>query len=142
MNRTFLAQAVLIDTSAAVALEDPTDQFHNDAKTFYETASGIVWASVNATAQETYTVARYNLGFSKAIHLYDFLTAEPVFRIPFVREDEVSAREALVRFKEHPLSFHDALVAAVMKRIGIFRTFAFDHHFWLLGFEVLPGRTR
>jgi predicted nucleic acid-binding protein len=48
----------------------------------------------------------------------------------------------LERFKEHGLSFHDALVAAVMKRLGIYRAFAFDRHFWLFGFEVLPGRTR
>ncbi|MBM4036055.1 MAG: type II toxin-antitoxin system VapC family toxin [Planctomycetes bacterium] len=142
MNGSLLAQVVLIDTSAAVALEDPGDQFHKDAKAFFTSAADVVWASVNVTAHEAFTRARHRLGYEPAICLYDFLTGEEVYRIPFASQDEVQARRQLERFREHRLSFHDALIAAVMKRVGIYRTFAFDRHFWLFGFEVLPGRTR
>ena len=141
MNSTFLQQVVLFDSSAAVALGDPSDQFHNDAHLFFSSTTDVIWASLNATAHETFTVARRRLGFSSAIRLYDFMTGCRMYRIIYGREDELQAREHLVRLRDHGLSFHDALAAAVMKRLGIYRMFSFDHHFFLFGFEVLPGRT-
>ena len=142
MATTFLEEAILVDTSAAIALADRDDQFHKAAESFYESTTDVVWATLNATAHETYTRARYILGFDEALRLYDFLTGQPLMCMPFIAEDEGVARNHLVRFCEHKLSFHDALFAAVMKRIGIYKAFTFDHHFWLFGFEVLPGRTR
>lgn len=142
MTTTFLEEAILIDTSAVVAMADPRDQFHDAAQCFFESTTGVVWAALNATAHETYTRARYAFGFDRAIELYDFMTGEPLVTIPFNAEDESAAREHLARFSDHKLSFHDALFAAVMKRIGIYRAFSFDYHFCLFGFEVLPGPTR
>ena len=53
--------------------------------------------------------------------------------------DEKSALAILERFSEHAISFHDALCAAVMRRLGIYRVFTFDKDYWVMGFEVLPG---
>jgi predicted nucleic acid-binding protein len=142
MTRTFMEEAILVDTSAAIALADRNDQFHEAAECFYGSTTGVVWASLNATAHETYTRARFALGFREALRLYDFLTGRPLMCMPFIGEDEGVARDHLVRFHEHKLSFHDALFAAVMKRIGIYRAFTFDRHFFLFGFEVLPGPVR
>lgn len=142
MTTSFMREAILIDTSAAIALADRNDQFHKAAESFYESTTDVVWATLNTTAHETYTRARYDLGFDKALELYDYLTGEPLLCMPFIAEDERVARDHLVRFREHKLSFHDALFAAVMKRKGIYRAFAFDYHFWLFGFEVMPGPTR
>jgi predicted nucleic acid-binding protein len=139
MSGAYLAQAVFVDTSAVVALKDKQAQHHEDAQRFWDTASGIVWASLNATAQETYTRARFRLGFRAALSLYDLLKGENVVGVSFSPADEIQARLTLARFKEHDLSFHDALLAMVMKRLGGYRVFTFDHHFYLFGFEVLPG---
>jgi predicted nucleic acid-binding protein len=45
----------------------------------------------------------------------------------------------LEKYSDQKISFHDALCAAVMLRIGAYRAFAFDKHFWIMGFEMLPG---
>jgi predicted nucleic acid-binding protein len=139
MSQEYLAQAVFIDTSAIIALKDRRAQYHEDAQRLWETATSIVWASLNATAQETYTRARFSLGFEAAMRLYDLLKGEDVVGVSFSSDDEIQARLTLARFNEHDLSFHDALLASVMKRVGGYRVFTFDHHFYLFGFEVLPG---
>jgi len=138
----YFAEAILIDAGAAIALTDKKDQFHVIAKKFFDNTSDILWVSLNATAQESYTRARYDLGFPKAIGLYDFLRGEPLYHIRFESEDEEEASRLLKRYADHIISFHDALCAAVMKRVGIYRAFTFDHHFYNFGFEVLPGTTR
>lgn len=141
MSNGYLTQAIFVDTSAIIALKDGRAKYHEDAQRFWETATGIVWASLNATAQETYTRARFSLGFGTALRLYDLLKSEDVTSISFSGHDEDQARITLERFSEHDLSFHDALLATVMKRVGGYRVFTFDHHFYLFGFEVLPGPT-
>ena len=62
--------------------------------------------------------------------------------ITFDEKDEKVAYSDLNRFHEHSLSFHDALLASVMRRLGVYRIFSFDSHFWTFGFEVLPGQTK
>lgn len=140
MNTAF-EQVIFIDTSAVIALDDANEQFHLDAKTFREVTEGVVWASLNATSHETYTLARYRYGLKKALGLYDWMTSSEFMLIRFEVEDERRAHQHLMDFEDQDLSFHDALLAAVMMRIGAYRIFAFDHHFWSFGFEVVPGRT-
>lgn len=57
----------------------------------------------------------------------------------FEASDESEALRILDRYVEHSLSFHDALCAATMKRVGIYRIFTFDSDFTILGFETLGG---
>jgi predicted nucleic acid-binding protein len=134
----YLAEAVLIDTSAVIALHDNQDQYHRLARTFFDATTDVTWVTLNATAHEAYTRARYSSGFHRALTVYDFLTAEPCYHVTFRQEDEIQARNILQRYSEHDMSFHDALCAAVMKRVGIYRAFTFDRHFLYFGFEVLP----
>lgn len=136
-----LSQAVFIDSSAVLELEKEDAKYHMAAHTVWASGSDVIWVSLNATAQETYTRARTNLGFKPAIRLYDMLKVDPILYLAFTREDEAEARTILVKYKDQDLSFHDALLAAVMKRVGSYRVFSFDHHFYLFGFEVLPGPT-
>jgi predicted nucleic acid-binding protein len=138
----FLANAILIDTSAAIALSHQKDQFHIEAQKFFNATDNVVWVTLNATAHETYTRARYDIGFNQAITLYDFLTGKPLYQISFQNDDEKEARSLLERYSDHKISFHDALCASVMKRIGIYRIFSFDYHFFTFGFEVFPGVVR
>lgn len=142
MNGTLLEQAIFIDTSAVIALQDPDDQFHQAAQNFFRLTTDVVWASLNATTHETYTRLRYDLGFDSAFRIFDWLSKKEILCTSFDAEDEQKAREHLEFLKDHKLSFHDALLAAAMKRLGVYRVFAFDYHFWHLGFEVLPGSTR
>ncbi len=134
-----LADAILVDTSAAIALDNNNDRFHATAKDFFQNTTDKLWVVLNATEHETYTRVRYDMGFRRAINLYDFLKGDALYQLFFRSSDEDEARLVLERYQEHTLSFHDALCATVMKRFGIYRVFTFDSHFYTFGFEVFPG---
>ncbi len=135
----YLAEALLVDTSAAIALKDTSDQFHSETLHFFESTENVLWVILNVTTHEAYTRARYNLGFHDAIDLYDFLKDKSTYQLDFVPDDEREARRLLIKYSDHRLSFHDVLCAAVMKRVGIYKAFAFDRHFYCFGFQIFPG---
>jgi predicted nucleic acid-binding protein len=91
------------------------------------------------TAHETYTRARYLLGFDAALQAHDLLRGKEIVPVLFTEYDEAQARLTLEKYREHKLSFHDALLACVMKRVGVYKVFSFDRDFYILGFEILPG---
>jgi uncharacterized protein len=135
----FFDETILIDSSAALALLNPRDQFHQHAQTFFDLSPDIVWVVLNYTKHESYTRIRYDNDFNSAIRLFDYLSSEPIQQISFTKSDEEEALNLLKRYSDHKLSFHDALCAAVMKKYGIYKAFTFDKHFYYFGFEVYPG---
>lgn len=141
MTSEFLAQAIFIDTSAAMVIDDPQSQYYVPVKTCFETYTSAIWSTLNLTAFETYTRVRYDKGFKKAIRLYTWLKGADFEYFRFTKEDEQHAYEDLKRFNDQKLSFHDALLATVMKRLGVYRILTLDKDFFLYGFEVLPGIT-
>lgn len=132
----------LIDTSVVIALFDPSDQFYDEARRYFqENAAGFVWATLNETSHELYTRVRFQADTQTALKRYDFLRSGEFHVLDFDSDDENSARSLIEQYEEHTISFHDALCAAIMSRAGIYKIFSFDHDFWTLGFEVHPGQT-
>jgi uncharacterized protein len=142
MFRTLTSSAILIESSAIIALKSPTDQFHDFAKSYFNLTQGVRWVVMNSTSHESYTRLRYDIDLRTALGAYDWLRGFPFHRIPFDNSDEEKAREILERYGAHVFSYHDALCAAFMLRVGIYRIFSFDKHFWILGFQVEPGITK
>lgn len=138
--RSAFEGAVLIDTSAVIALHSTAEQFHSEAANLYSTAVGFAWYSVDVTSHECFTLIRYRDTFEAAMEHYQFLrNSSLITTLRFTPDDEAEAEAILHRYNDQDISCHDALCAAVMKRIGIARVFTFDRHFYVLGFEVLPG---
>ena|SRR5437016_2094288 len=131
-------RTVLIDTSAIIALFEPTDRFHIEARQVFA-EEGLSWVSADVTAHEIYTRVRYDRGYSDARSHFNFLRSDPIKVVHFNQEDEDGACALLMKYAEHKVSFHDALCAAMMLRLGIYRVFTFDKDFWIMGFEILPG---
>ena len=131
----------LIDSSAVIALGEPTDWFHQDAREFFEQDPEFIWFTVNTTAHETFTRVRYDTGLPDALARFDFLRTFRFRLLQFDSQDEKDARVLLAKYHNQRFSFHDALCAVVMLRSGIFRVFSFDSDFWTMGFQVMPGRT-
>jgi len=135
----FLGEAILIDTSAVLALHNSKDEKHSLAYNFFNNHfDEIIWVVLNATKHESYTRARYKFNFDNAINIYDFLSDDLIHQISFQNIDEVAAKNLLTKYKNEDLSFHDALCATIMMRYGLFRVFTFDWHFSIFGFEVFP----
>jgi predicted nucleic acid-binding protein len=141
MYRIARRSHALIDTSAVVAMLDPSDKYHRAATEFFALNGHLVWHSLNATSHETFTRVRYDFDLPRALERYGFLRTQPFRLLPFDEHDEQAAEGLLRKYDDQVISYHDALCAAVMHRHGILRIFAFDAHFWALGFEMLPGVT-
>ena len=140
MIRPWYERAALIDSSAVIALHDPGEQFHSDAVSFYSKSSDFVWCTLDVTAHEVFTRVRYGSSVVQALEHFDFLRNTSGLRLyRFHPDDEVGARDILTRYSDHAISYHDALCAAAMKRLGILRIFTFDSDFAVMGFEVFPG---
>jgi predicted nucleic acid-binding protein len=88
MVKNVLSEAILVDTSAVIALHDPNDQYHAEANNFFSITPSVVRVALNATIHEAYTRGRYDFGFYKAIQMYDFLTGDLLYNITFQPEDE------------------------------------------------------
>lgn len=142
MVRSLTSSAVFIDTSAIIALRSPSDQYHTEAKGYFEKNAGVRWIVLNATTHESYTRIRYDQNYRNAISAYDWLKGRPFFNVRFESSDEEKARDILKKYNDQVLSYHDALCAAIMIRIGMYRIFSFDSHFWVFGFRVEPGITK
>lgn len=130
---------VAVDSSAVIALRDPSDRYHAEAVEFYKGTSGVTWLVLNATSHELFTHVRYRSDTSKALAAFDFVRSNQFKKTEFGQADESRARALLEKYCDQELSFHDALCAAVMLREGAYRIFSFDRDFWLFGFEIVPG---
>jgi len=136
------ANAVVIDTSAAVAIVDENDRMHDIAiESLAEMRQRNVLCAVDVTAHESFTRLRYNRDLLHAEMGYAFLRDSNVSVLEFEFPDEDRAIGLIRKYNDKVLSFHDALCAAVMLRLGLFRVFSFDSDFWSFGFEVSPGQT-
>lgn len=58
----------LIDTSALIALNDVSDQYHDQAKQLASSLTGQELIVTNAILTETYTLLRYRMGYKVAHH--------------------------------------------------------------------------
>lgn len=134
-------RAILVDTSAAIALLESKDPYHHHARNYFAANKDAVWIVVNATTHEAFTRRRYDVSLPSGLKIYNFLTHRPFKVVAFQDVDEVEAVNILKRYNDQIFSFHDALCFAIMKRIGIYRVFTFDSDFWSLGFQIEPGIT-
>ena len=145
MSKALYTDAVLIDTSACVAAFDEEDALHSQATaTLGQLAAEaqVLLCAVNVTAHESFTRIRYNARLDAGIDGYSWMRSGGLQTIQFADADEVEALSLIRKYSSVKLSFHDALCAAVMLRLGIYRIFSFDADFWTFGFELIPGVIR
>lgn len=132
----------LVDTSAILEMHRENSRFRDEAKRFFEASSDLTWCVLNVTSHETFTRQRYDIGLEQGLNTFRFMRAAPFRQLSFGKADEDRALELLEKYRDQTLSFHDALCAAVMLRIGIYKIFSFDSDFWCFGFYVIPGITK
>lgn len=136
---------IFFDTSAYIALTDQSDQFHGQA---VQLAQALVQArlprvTLNYVLAETYTRTLRKLGHSAAIRLGDSIQRDAAAgRLTIVQADaalDKNAWELFRRYHDQRFSYVDCACFAWLQQGGQVEVFAFDQHFFWMGFSPFQG---
>jgi predicted nucleic acid-binding protein len=131
--------SVFVDTSALYAVLDRDDANHEMAAAEWRRLleSGVSMLVSNYILVETTALVQHRLGMAAVRALTDSM--EPVLDVEWVtREDHDGARAALLAANRRRLSLVDCTSFVIMRRLGVFRAFAFDQHFAEQGLGLQP----
>lgn len=130
---------LFVDTSAWLALNDKSDQYHNKsaAKTLEIKKQRIELVTSEYIMDESITLIRYRVSHHAAVVFGDSLVKSGIVKIMDVTDkDRFKAWELFKRYRDKELSFTDCTSFVVMENLKIKKAFTFDEHFKQMGFEV------
>ncbi len=129
---------VYVDTSALYAIMDADDSQHEVAKNTWidllESGDGVICNSY--VLLETHALVQHSLGIEACRVLHEEVL--PVMTVDWI--DETTHREAVAAMLvtgRKDLSLVDCSSFVTMRRLGLRRAFALDHHFREQGFGIL-----
>jgi len=131
---------LFVDTSAYPAVLDGSDKKHKPAKPYWERIikSGDVLLCHNYILVETSALILRRLGMEAVRVLEQDII--PILRIFWVTKEVHSAAvSAQLMAGRRTLSLVDCVSFEVMRRTGVRKAFAFDHHFLDYGYEIYPN---
>ncbi|MCS7190061.1 MAG: PIN domain-containing protein [Fimbriimonadales bacterium] len=141
-----MSRPLFVDSSAWIALTSADDQAHAQARAYFIQeiqARRRRLLTTNFVLSETLTLLRYRFGLSIAETFWESVQqaqAEDLLEVRHIGEDLwVEAVSLFFRYRDQNFSFTDCTSFALMRREGIDTAFAFDHHFWVMGFLVEPA---
>ncbi|HYM18427.1 MAG TPA: PIN domain-containing protein [Micropepsaceae bacterium] len=133
-------EAVFVDSGAWIALALSRDQLHVQARERWEGLQGLgakLHTSVPVVI-ETFTFLDRNSQRDVALLWKDSIYQRGTAKILSCDLNDLhEAWEYFRRADLHKLSAVDATSFAIMKRAGIRRAFTFDHHFAVVGFNMV-----
>ena len=133
---------IFIDTSAFLALEDESDQYHEMALQFREQVLRKRRYELITTSyilDETLTLIRFRISIKASIDFSKKIRKSKIVKIARVsREIEEKALDIFERYDDKDFSFTDCVSFVVMQENGIKEAFAFDEHFNQMGFIRNP----
>jgi len=133
---------VFLDTSGWFAALSPKEARHKAAlaayRGFIEQKTLLVTSNL-VVAEMQILISRFR-GAAEGIRFLDSLYQDPSHEVVFVDRDteRVAVDRWLRRFTDQRLSLADAVSFEVMKARRLRHALAFDTHFELAGFELLP----
>lgn len=131
---------MFVDTGAWYALVDTDDADHGAAAAFLA-ANTVPLITTNAVFSETVTLIRYRIGHEAARIFGQKLKESSFVRMVAVTPaDEERAWEIFAKYRDQAFSFVDCTSFAVMQRMKLSQAFAFDRHFKVMKFTVVPGQ--
>ncbi len=131
---------LLADTGALLALFNPLDNLHRQAKKFAREAAGTRFIVTELIVSETVTRLRARTDAARAADVGAALLASRRYELLFVDTPLVEAGLVnLRRFADKRLSLVDAVSFAVIRSLALDGSFTFDRDFRDCGFAVYPG---
>ena len=131
---------IFVDTGAWYALVDKDDADHRGAAAFLA-ANTLPIITTNFVFSETITLIRYRIGHEAARSFGQKLKESSLVRVVTVTpSDEERAWDVFCKYQDQDFSFVDCTSFAVMERMKLATAFAFDRHFSVMKFAVVPGK--
>jgi len=134
-----------VDSSAWIALTSADDHAHAQAQAFFAQeiqARRRQLLTTNFVLSETLTLLRYRFGLSVAETLWKSVQqsqAVGLLEVRHLTEDIwVESLDIFFKYRDQDCSLVDCTSFALIRSEGIDTAFAFDHHFWVMGFVVEP----
>ncbi|HHY98920.1 MAG TPA: type II toxin-antitoxin system VapC family toxin [Firmicutes bacterium] len=139
----WMQNEIFVDTGAWIAISDGSDRYHAAAKAIYpQLLSRHRLVTTNLVLSETYILLRKGLGANPALRFLSLVRSSPRIMVAYSTEElEQRAEGFLRKYGDHPLSYTDAVSFTLMEDRGITKAFAFDRHFQIAGFQILPGNS-
>lgn len=139
--KTAMSREVFVDSGAWIALSDTRDKYHGQAvdqfHSLLEDRSGLI--TTNLVLAEVYTLIRRTGGYKPAMRFLRSTRESIHLEVIYSDRDlEDGAEEILRKYKDQDFSLVDAISFALMRERGIERAFAFDRHFIVAGFQLIP----
>ena len=136
-----MSREVFVDSGAWIALSDTRDKYHEMAKSQFRILAEekISLVTTNLVIAEVYTIIRRTGGYDPAMRFLHS-TRESV-RLKVLSSDKElddRAEEILRKYMDQDFSLVDAVSFAVMQEREIKEAFAFDRHFSIAGFRLIP----
>ncbi|RLC68351.1 MAG: DNA-binding protein [Chloroflexi bacterium] len=137
-----MAEELFVDTGAWVALADQDDKYHKRAAKEYpdllKRHRRLI--TTNLVVAEVYIILRKALGHAAAIAFLESIRSSPrIEKVQSTEELEIEAEDILRRYSDQDFSYTDAVSFALMRQRGIDTAFAFDKHFSIAGFSMVPA---
>ncbi len=136
---------VFLDTSYLIALEASDDTHHAKALAHWITFARRPFPIVTTSLVFAETVTFFNARgrHAKAVELGSRLIESTALRVVHVDPELFFAGwDLLAKQKDKTYSLTDCVSFVLMRREGIHKALAFDHHFEQAGFALLPPAGR
>lgn len=137
-----MPKEIFVDTGAFVALEDESDQYHDEAIQFREHVlrqENYNIISSSYVLDETLTLIRARLGVKTSIGFSRQIRKSKIIKFIRVSEEiEKNAIKIFESYEDKTFSFTDCVSFAIMKQREMREAFTFDLHFDQMGFIRRP----
>ena len=132
---------IFVDTGAWLALADKRDQYHKAATAVYPQILHQYprLITTNLVIAETYNLIRRRLGHQAGISFLSSLRQTSRLKRIYTNDAATSQAEAILKqYNDQDFSLVDAVSFVVMHEQNSTQVFAFDHHFQVMGFNLVP----
>ncbi len=130
---------IFVDTSAWLALNDKSDQFHSKAISKSEEIKKqkIELVTSDYVLDETFTVIRFRVSHKAATLFGDSIFNSNIVKIESIASENMfQAWEMFKKYTDKDFSFTDCTSFCLMKKRKIRKAFSFDKHFKQIGMEI------
>lgn len=129
---------IFVDTSAWLAMNDKSDQHHEETETraALVRTKRIEMITSDYVIDESLTIIRMRVSHQAAVLFGESVLKSGIVTIADVKlEDRLAAWELFRKYSDKEFSFTDCTSFVLMKKMKLHLSFTFDTHFTQMGFE-------